>query len=152
VIPAAARSDTGRLPVISGCHGAERLLMRFSGRTRHVWEILLERDRFTSAMEIHHMLVSRGKNLGLITVYRSLHALVDAGQVDVLLGPDGQHRYRRCSPTAHHHLLCRECHRAVEVHDSPPGQLSNGRVGDIGFADDSIRITLVGLCADCSAT
>jgi Fur family transcriptional regulator, ferric uptake regulator len=123
--------------------------MRFSGRARQVWELLVERDRFTSAMEIHQALWSRGDNISLTAVYRSLHALVDADQVDELLGPDGQHRYRRCSPATHHHLLCRECHRAVEVRDSP-GQLSNGRLRDIGFADDSIRITLVGLCADCS--
>ncbi|WP_037264245.1 Fur family transcriptional regulator [Kibdelosporangium aridum] len=126
--------------------------MRFSGRTWQVWEVLVSRDVFTSAMEIHQALWSRGDTISVTAVYRSLHMLVDAGQVDVLLGPDGQHRYRRCSPTAHHHLLCRQCHRAVEVHDSLPGQLSNGRLRDIGFADDSIRITLVGLCADCSPT
>ncbi len=120
--------------------------MRFSGRTQQVWDILVEQDRFTSAIEIHRMLSSRGENVGLITVYRSLHALAGAGHVDVLLGPDGHHRYRHRSPAAHHHLLCRECHRAVEIYDSPPG------LQDLGFVDDSVRITLVGICDECTAS
>ncbi|CAM3362082.1 Fur family transcriptional regulator [Kibdelosporangium persicum] len=125
--------------------------MRLTGKTRQVWEAMSGQDRFSSAMEIHSTLGSRGDAVSLTAVYRSLHLLADAGQVDVLLGPDGQHRYRHCSPTVHHHLLCRQCHRAVEVHGSPSGPFSRERLRELGFADDSVQINLVGLCSTCSS-
>ena len=40
---------------------------------------------------------ARGENVGLSTVYRTLQALADAGEVDVLRTEDGEAVYRRCS-------------------------------------------------------
>jgi Fur family transcriptional regulator, ferric uptake regulator len=124
--------------------------MHFTGKTEQVWNVLSEQDSFISAMEIYRTLCARGERIGLITVYRALHLIVDAERADVLMGPDGQHRYRRCSPVEHHHLVCRQCLHAVEIYDTPSGQLSGERLRNLGFADDSLRIKLVGLCQDCS--
>jgi Fur family ferric uptake transcriptional regulator len=100
-----------------------------------------EQDKFISAMEIHHALWARGEHAGLITVYRSLRALVDNAQVDVILDSDGQHRYRRCSPTAHHHLACQRCHRTVEIYDSPLDHPPAAQLRDIGFALSTVRVS-----------
>ena len=41
--------------------------------------------------------------------------LADAGEIDVMRMPGGEHLYRRCSQGHHHHLVCRSCGRTVEV-------------------------------------
>ena len=70
---------------------------------------------FRSAQDIHDLLRQTGENVGLSTVYRTLQALADGGEVDVLRTEDGEALYRRCSGRHHHHLVCRGCGRTVEV-------------------------------------
>ena len=57
----------------------------------------------------------RGEGVGLSTVYRALQALAGADEFDVLRAGDGAALYRRCSSGHHHHLVCRDCGRTVEV-------------------------------------
>ncbi len=72
-------------------------------------------DDFRSAQDIHELLRRGGENVGLSTVYRTLQALADGGEVDMLRTEDGEAVYRRCSARHHHHLVCRTCGRTVEV-------------------------------------
>ena len=71
---------------------------------------------FRSAQEIHEELRRVGEGIGLTTVYRTLQALADAGEVDVLRTGSGESVYRRCATDDHHHqLVCRQCGKAVEI-------------------------------------
>ena len=80
-------------------------------------------DDFRSAQDIHDLLKQNGENVGLSTVYRTLQALAEGGEVDVLRAEDGEALYRRCSTTHHHHLVCRSCGRTVEVGGPDGGAL-----------------------------
>src|SRR6185312_7809953 len=73
-------------------------------------------DDFRSAQEIHEQLRRGGDGIGLTTVYRTLQALADGGEVDVLRSDSGEAVYRRCATVEHHHhLVCRRCGAAVEI-------------------------------------
>ena len=116
---------------------------------RAVSAALAEIDDFRSAQDIHEVLRSRGDRVGLSTVYRTLQALADGGQVDVLRIDDGEARYRRCSVGHHHHLVCRRCGRTVEV-AGPAVERWAGRVAaEHGFRDISHTLEVFGTCADC---
>jgi energy-coupling factor transport system substrate-specific component len=79
---------------------------------------------FRSAQDLHLALRQRSERVGLTTVYRTLAALHDAGEVDAMRDADGEVRYRRCTTEDHHHhLVCRVCGRTVEV-ASPPSTAS----------------------------
>ena len=82
---------------------------------RAVASALRSFEDFRSAQDIHDLLRRNGDNVGLSTVYRTLQALADSGEVDMLRTEDGEAVYRRCSTTHHHHLVCRTCGRTVEV-------------------------------------
>ena len=71
-------------------------------------------DDFRSAQEIHDLITRQGDSVGLATVYRTLAALAEAGEVDMLRNEDGEAIWRRCSGTHHHHLVCRSCGATVE--------------------------------------
>lgn len=116
---------------------------------RAVAECLDRFEDFRSAQEIHDLLRQGGDRVGLSTVYRTLQAMADAGQVDVLRAEDGEARYRSCSATHHHHLVCRSCGRTVEV-DGPAVERWADRVAaDHGFADVSHTLEVFGTCSTC---
>jgi Fur family ferric uptake transcriptional regulator len=59
--------------------------------------------------------------------------------------------YRLCQRDAHHHhLICRECGRTVEV-EGPAVERWIDRIADEnGFTDVSHTLDVFGCCADCS--
>jgi Fur family ferric uptake transcriptional regulator len=113
-------------------------------------DLLAELDEFRSAQDLHALLRERGAGVGLATVYRTLQALVDEGQIDVLRGDDGEATYRRCSPVHHHHLVCRSCRRTVEVADPPVERWAARVAAEHGFADVRHQLEVYGTCSTCS--
>ena len=106
-------------------------------------------DDFRSAQDIHDLLKRAGENVGLSTVYRTLTALADGGEVDVLRTEDGEALYRRCSGRHHHHLVCRSCGRTVEV-DGPAVERWADRVAaEHGFREVEHTVEIFGTCARC---
>lgn len=115
-----------------------------------VSSILDEIDDFRSAQDIHAILRSRGDSVGLTTVYRTLQALADAGKVDVLRTGDGESVYRRCSTSHHHHLVCRNCGRTVEV-EGPAVERWAEKIGaEHGFVRVTHNVEIFGTCPDCA--
>jgi Fur family ferric uptake transcriptional regulator len=107
-------------------------------------------DEFRTAQEVYDLLRQRGERIGLTTVYRSLQALADTGAVDVLRIPEGGSAYRRCSSGHHHHLVCRQCGRTVEV-DGPAAERWAVKVAaENGFIDSSHTVEIFGVCPDCA--
>jgi Fur family ferric uptake transcriptional regulator len=116
---------------------------------RAVVGALGDADTFRSAQEIHARLRDQGEDVGLTTVYRTLQALADANEVDVLRLPDGESGYRRCSVGHHHHLVCRTCGRTVEI-EGPAVERWAGQVArDHGFRDIAHTLEIFGTCARC---
>ena len=107
-------------------------------------------DDFRSAQEIHDLLRRNGENVGLSTVYRTLQALAEGGEVDVLRTEDGEAVYRRCSNSHHHHLVCRGCGRTVEVEGPAVEKWADAMAAEHGFADVSHTLEIFGTCGDCS--
>ncbi|HYJ76628.1 MAG TPA: transcriptional repressor [Kineosporiaceae bacterium] len=108
-------------------------------------------DEFLTAQELHDRLRHQGERVGLATVYRSLQALSDAGEVDQLRTDDGETAYRRCSRGHHHHLVCRNCGRTVEVEGPAVEHWADKVALAHGFTDVSHTLEIFGLCSACSA-
>ena len=124
--------------------------VRPTRQRRAVSAALAEVDDFRSAQEIHDLLKRRGERVGLTTVYRTLQALADIGEVDGLRNPDGEWVYRRCSRGHHHHLVCRHCGYAVEVEGPTVERWADRVAGEHGFADVSHTVEIFGACPDCA--
>jgi len=111
--------------------------------------VLADCDEFRSAQDLHALLRSRGEAIGLTTVYRTLQALADAGEVDALRQADGETVYRRCSTGHHHHLVCRECGRTVEV-EGPAVEVWADTVARAhGYHDVEHTVEVFGTCSEC---
>ena len=114
-----------------------------------VAELLGTLLRFHTAQEIHSMLVSQGRRVGLATVYRNLLTMTEAGDVDVVRTPDGQLAYRACGSGHHHHLICRACGRTEEVDLAGVEEMLFSAARVRGFSDVAHELEMYGLCETC---
>jgi len=107
-------------------------------------------DEFRTAQEVHARLRDAGDPIGLATVYRTLAQMAEQDEVDCIRTPDGQSAYRRCSTGHHHHLICRECGRTVEI--TPPRfeAWASQIATEHGFTQIDHELELFGRCAACS--
>ena len=124
---------------------------RATRQRRAVDAVLAELAEFRSAQEIHEIVRRRGEGVGLSTVYRTLQAMVEADEVDVLRSGDGEALYRRCSSGHHHHLVCRGCGLTVEVEDTPVERWAAKVAEQHGFGDVEHQVEVFGTCASCRA-
>ena len=119
-------------------------------RVRVLAELASEQDDVT-AQQLHARLVSRGHRIGLATVYRTLGLLAEEGAIDAISHHPGELCYRLCSDAHHHHLVCSDCHRVVELMGCDLAEPLAQLAGAHGFVATSHRLELTGVCATCRA-
>jgi Fur family transcriptional regulator, ferric uptake regulator len=116
-----------------------------------VMQLLNEVDEFRSAQDLHALLREHGESVGLTTVYRTLQALADAGEIDMMRPPGAEHLYRRCRQEEHHHhLVCRVCGRTVEVAGPALERWAERVAAEHGYAQVSHTFEIFGTCPTCS--
>lgn len=96
---------------------------------------------------MHAELLASGDKVGIATVYRTLQSMVDAGDLDTIRTTDGQAAYRSCSTRHHHHLICRECGRTVEIQAPDFETWASAVAAENGFVDIAHELELFGRCA-----
>lgn len=120
---------------------------RATKQRRAVEQVLRETDDFISAQALHSRLRAQGDTVGLATVYRTLNAMAEDGRVDMLRVDDVEARYRLCaSDEHHHHLVCRECGRTVEIEGPAVESWADSVAAENGFRDVSHTVEVFGTC------
>lgn len=108
-------------------------------------------EGFVSAQALHASMRGTGSEVGLATVYRALADLATEGEADALQ-QDGESLYRACTPgTHHHHLICRECGRTVEIEADAVETWARDVAARHGFTDAQHVVDVFGVCAECAA-
>lgn len=89
--------------------------------------------------------------IGRATVFRTLDLLNAQGALERIDLPSGEHAYVACAPEQHHHhVVCRNCGRSVEVGDAGLQSVVGEIARRSGFRIDSHRLELYGLCPECA--
>jgi Fur family transcriptional regulator, ferric uptake regulator len=111
-------------------------------------------EGFRTAQQLHDELRHRGDRVGLTTVYRHLNLLVEHHLADMVNREDGEAQYRLCGAARpsgeghHHHIVCRECGRSVEVAGPEVERWAERVAATAGYTDISHTVELFGLCAE----
>ncbi len=142
---------SGYGPAVPGSEAAARPPARPTRQRAAVASALGSVEDFRSAQEVHDLIRRRGEAVGLATVYRTLQALAETGEVDVLRRADGEAVYRRCSSGHHHHLVCRSCGRTVEVEGPAVERWADRVAAEHGFRDVAHTLEIFGTCDRCTA-
>lgn len=125
---------------------------RMTRQRAAIMEALTAGD-FRSAQAWHDLLRQQGSGIGLATVYRTLQALSEAGEVDTVITDSGETLYRMCEATEqhHHHLRCRVCGAAEDI-DIPGFETWTADVAaQHGYAHIDHTVEITGVCRDCQA-
>src|SRR5437763_11858983 len=126
---------------------------RLTAARRAVAEAIAEQDGHFTAEDVLAASRSRRRVVGRATVFRSLELLADLHLVERVDLPSGDHAYVACEPDAHHHhVVCSTCGRSVEVGELGLRPILERIESSTGFAIDSHRLELFGLCPECRAT
>lgn len=124
---------------------------------RNTWQkeavrsALTESSGFISAQALHEELFQGGQRIGLATVYRALGALVEQGEADTLQSDEGEALYRLCSMDEHHHhLICRQCGKTVEIQADAVEAWANDVAAEHGFSQPRHIVDVFGTCGECA--
>ena len=103
-----------------------------------------------TASEIYGAIKVRSSQIGLATVYRTLDAMVERG--DVAAVRTGNAVRYDLTHHHHHHLICQMCGKVTDVDASEvPAELITFFETETGFDLTDASIQLNGTCAACSA-
>ena len=129
--------------------------LRNTRQAEAVESIMREADGFRTAQDLFAELRRRGDRIGLTTVYRHLATLAEQGSADVVHTADGESQYRLCGVPAgagepaedhHHHLVCRQCGRSVEVSGPEVEAWAERVAAAAGYTEVSHTLEVFGLC------
>ena len=115
---------------------------------RQIFEAVLGRNDHPTADQVYESVKDRVPGLSRTTVYRVLDALVTLGVIRRVHHPGASARYdgkiRR-----HHHLVCGQCHKVLDLDDAALSALPLPQQGLQGFEIDDYVVQFVGTCAQC---
>jgi Fe2+ or Zn2+ uptake regulation protein len=116
---------------------------------RVVAEMVADRDSHFTANELVGEAKRARLRVGRATVFRALELFEQLGLVERVDLPNGGHAYVVCQPAHHHHVICTNCGRSAEVADLGISSITAEVESRTGYALDSHRIELYGLCPEC---
>lgn len=100
-----------------------------------------------SPNEIHALAAEQVPTISLATVYRTIRALEELGEIVPVELPGEPDRYELAGKNHHHHFVCESCGKAFDV-NACPGNLSH--MTPDGFVLNRHEITLYGTCNACA--
>lgn len=99
-----------------------------------------------SADEIYRFVAKKNPSMSFATVYNTLNTLVEAGAVrELTIDPDR----KRYDPdtSAHHHLICLDCRKIVDIPGDIAVEVPRGVTKD--FIVTGNHIEFYGVCTPC---
>ena len=102
-----------------------------------------------SAEEIYAQVVAKYPHLNISTVYRTLELLHKLGLVTETDLGGGRVRYHPADKGHHHHLVCQECGRVIDLDESVLESLKLVLKRDYKFDPEIRHMAFFGTCADC---
>jgi Fur family ferric uptake transcriptional regulator len=105
--------------------------------------------RHLSAEDVYRMLLQKGEEIGLATVYRVLTQFESAGLVCRHNFEGGQSVFELNRGGHHDHLVCVRCGKVVEFMDETIEECQRAIARQKGFVLEDHSLVIYGLCSDC---
>jgi len=102
-----------------------------------------------SAEEIYAKVRAKYPHVNISTVYRTLELLKNLGLVTETDLGGGRVRYHPMDKGRHHHLVCQNCNRIIDLDESALASLKSRLLREYGFDADLKHLAIFGRCDDC---
>ena len=127
---------------------------KLTHQRRNIVEVLLNaHGKHMSSEEIYDVVKRGCPEIGLATVYRTLQVLDKLGYTNKLNLDDGCVRYELTldkNSHNHHHLVCKNCSKIIEVEEDLLDQLEDVIKEKYGFDVENHDVKFNGYCRECS--
>jgi len=107
-------------------------------------------DNHISAEEIYAQVIAKYPHVNISTVYRTLELLKRLGLVTETDLGGGRARYHPADKGHHHHLVCQECGRIIDLDESVLSSLERTLLREYKFSADLRHLAIFGRCARCN--
>ena len=122
--------------------------LRMTVQKRHILEVLLGMDGHPTVDRIYERVVEQLPGVSRTTVYRILDSFVKAGVARKVEHPGPAVRFDP-NLDRHHHLVCVECDRVIDLEDPSLDELPVTAAAETGFQVLDYSVYFRGLCAAC---
>jgi Fur family peroxide stress response transcriptional regulator len=120
----------------------------FTLQRRAIIEALLQDAYHPTADQIYDAIRAHVPGLSRPTVYRTLETLVRLGLACKVCHPGAAARYD-AKTQRHHHLVCLQCVKMVDLEDASLDSIPLPAPGYLGFDIADYCIQFRGICRDC---
>ena len=110
---------------------------------------LIEDESHPSSEAAYQHISRRLPTTSLATVYNTIEALKQIGQVLEIRPVQGPSRFDVRQPHHHPHLICTRCGRVEDAHAVEEPQLDATSLAGQGWERIDVRLDLYGLCPEC---
>ena len=105
-----------------------------------------------SAETLYRRVSGRDRRIGLVTVYRTLKLLKEAGLAHERQFGEGRALFEHASSERHHdHMICTHCGKIVEFENCEIEALQEEVARRLGFTIQYHKLELYGRCSECRA-
>jgi Fur family ferric uptake transcriptional regulator len=105
-----------------------------------------------SAEALYRRVSGRDRRIGLVTVYRTLKLLKEAGLAHERQFGEGRALFEHASSERHHdHMICTHCGKIVEFENCEIEELQEQVARKLSFTIQYHKLELYGQCSDCRA-
>ena len=111
-----------------------------------------DENRHLTCEKIHEIVSKENPNIGIATVYRNMQLFEELDIVIKLNLDDGVARYELKNfdnQHQHHHLICLNCAKLIEVKEDLLGALEKEIEKETGFEIHDHVLKFYGYCSDC---
>ncbi len=105
-----------------------------------------------SAEALYRRVNGRDRRIGLVTVYRTLKLLKDAGLAHERQFGEGRALFEHATKRHHDHMICTHCGKITEFENCEIEELQEQVARRFGFTLQDHKLELYGLCQECSKT
>lgn len=115
-----------------------------------ILETFLNTEGHLSVEDIYALVKKKDKKVGVVTVFRTLKSLTACGIAREITLGDGLTRFEHSyHHPHHHHIVCTECHRAIEFVCPELERIQDEIIQRYNFQPIHHRFQTYGICADC---
>lgn len=126
---------------------------KLTTQRRVIYDVFIDNQgSHLSPEEVYDMVKDKYPEIGLATVYRTLQLFEELGAIYKLNFDDGCNRYELNNNTnnhQHHHLICLECGKVLEVEIDLLDKLEDKVQRESKFKIVDHNVKFFGYCEDC---
>lgn len=126
--------------------------LHLTSQRKIILETLIENsDQHLSVDDIYSLIKEKDNFIGLATIYRTLDLLEELGVVVKRNFDEKSAKYEFIfgDKTKHHHLICKSCHKVIEIDNLLPADLKEEVMETKEFQTTDCLLQIYGYCKEC---